>query len=171
LDTRTALLAVFVALTVVFASVAAGLYLGVVGPLGTTSTYYTTSTIIAGTASLTAFPSGKLYDVTFNEGLGCGGYIDEWGVQLGNLTITQPPNIQLSQIPENGYNASGAFHLTTITFSVPSGTYPFTLYPTAFSRPPDNNTAVGNLRGSGGTVTVAETNLTIDTLSGGVICA
>ena len=157
--------AVFVALTVVFASVAAGLYFGG-GTARTTSTYYATSTIIAGTTSLTGFPSGKLYDVTFKEGLGCGGYIEEWGVQLGNLTITQAPNIQLSQIPENGYNASGKFDLTTITFSVPSGTYPFTLYPTAFSSPPYNNTAVGNLRGSGGTVTVTDTNVTIDTLSG-----
>jgi hypothetical protein len=79
------LFAVFVALTVVFASVAAGLYLGG-GTARTTSTYYTTSTIIANTTTLTAFPSGQLYDVTFNEGWGCGGYIDEWGVELGNLS-------------------------------------------------------------------------------------
>lgn len=172
MNIRNFLLAVFVALAVVFASVAAGLYLGV-GPLGTTSTYYTTSTVIAGTTSLTALSSGRLYDVTFNEGRGCGGYIDEWGVQLGNLTITQPPNIQLSQISENGFNASGKFDLTTITFSVPSGTYPFTLYPTRFSSVPINNTAVGDIHGpsgSSGTVTVADTNVTIDTLSGEV-CA
>jgi hypothetical protein len=172
LNTGNILLAVFVALTVVFASVAAGLYFGG-GTARTTSTYYTTRTVIAGTTSLTGFPSGKLYDVTFNEGRGCGGYIDEWGVQLGNLTITQPPNIQLSQISENGYNASGKFGLTTITFSVPSGTYPFTLYPMHFSSAPYNSTAVGNIHGpsgSSGTVTVADTNVTIDTLSGEV-CA
>jgi len=161
-----------VALTIVFASVAAGLYLGG-GTARTTSTYYTTSTIIANTTTLTAFPSGQLYDVTFNEGLGCGGYIDEWGVELGNLTITQPSNIQLNQISENGYNSSGKFSMTTITFSVPSGTYPFTLYPTRFSSVPSNNTAVGDIHGpsgSSGTVTVADTNVTIDTLSG-EICA
>jgi hypothetical protein len=117
------LLAVFVVLTVLFASLAAAMYFGG-GAARTTSTYYTSSTVIAGTTSLTAFPPGTLYDVTFKEGFGCGGYIDPWGVQLGNLTITQPPNIQLSQISENGYNASGKFGLTTITFSVPSGTFP-----------------------------------------------
>jgi hypothetical protein len=168
LNTRNVLLAVFVALTVVFASVAAALYLGG-GTARTISTYYTTRTVIAGTASLTAFPPGTLYDVTFKEGLGCGGYIEQWGVQLGNLTITQPPNIQLSQISENGYNASGKFDLTTITFSVPSGTYPFTLYPTRFSSAPYNNTAVGDIHGpsgSSGIVTVTDTNVTVDTLSG-----
>ena len=85
--------------------------------------------------------------MTFKEGWGCGGYIDEWGVQLGNLTITQPANIQLSQIPENGFNSSGKFDLTTITFSVPSGTYGVTLYPTAFSSLPLNNTSLGDLHG------------------------
>lgn len=107
--------------------------------------------------------------MTFKEGVGCGpSYIEEWGVRLGNLTITQPPNIELAQIPEGGYNASGGFQLTTITFSVPSGTYQFALYPTAFLRPPDNNTAVGDLHGSGGTVTVTNSDVTIDTLSGEV---
>ena len=151
-----------------FASLAAALYLGG-GTTRTTSTYYASSTVIAGMTSLTGFPSGKLYDVTFKEGLGCGGYIDQWGVQLGNLTITQPPNIQLSQISENGYNASGKFALTTITFSVPNGTYSFTLYPTRFSSAPYNNTAVGDIHGpsgSSGTVTVADSDVTIDTASG-----
>ena len=165
MNVRTALLGLFVALTIVFASVAAEeAYFG--GKITSTAT----RTIIAGTTTATVFPPGTLYDVTFNEGQGCGSYIDQWGVQLGNLTITQPPNIPLAQIPESGYNASGAFRLTTITFSVPSGTYPFVLYPTEFSRPPDNNSAVGDLRGSGGTVTVASSDVTIDDLSG-VICA
>ena len=136
----------------------------------TTSTYFTTSTIIAGTAALTNFPPGQLYDVTFNEGRGCGGYIDEWGVQLGNLTITQPPGIQPYQIHTDGYNSSGKFDLTTIVFSVPSGTYPFTLYPTTFLRPPYNDTSVGNLHGSGGTLTVTNSSLSIDTLAA-TVCA
>jgi hypothetical protein len=164
LNARTVLLAVFVALTVVFASVAAGLYLGG-GTARTTSTYYTTSTVIAGTTTLTDFPSGQLYDVTFKEGDGCGGYVYPWGVQLGNLSISQPSNVQLSQISESGFNSSGKFALTAISFSMPSGTYPFTIYPTAWIKPPLNNTHVGDLRGSGGTVTVTDTNVTIDTLS------
>ncbi|MGH9918884.1 MAG: hypothetical protein ACRD6W_08465 [Nitrososphaerales archaeon] len=132
----------------------------------TTTTYFVTSTAIAGTTTLTEFPPGQLYDVTFKEGDGCGGYIYPWGVLLGNLSISQPPNVQLSQISESGFNSSGKFALTTISFSVPSGTYPFTIYPTAWIRPPLNNTNVGNLRGSGGTVTVSDSNVTIDTQSG-----
>jgi hypothetical protein len=134
----------------------------------TTSTYFTTSIIIAGTATLTNFASGQLYDVTFNEGRGCGGYIDEWGVQLGNLTITQPPGTQLSQIPTDGYNSTGKFDLTTIVFYVPSGSYPFTVYPTAFLRPPSNDTSIVVLRGWSGILTVTNSSLTIDTLSGEV---
>ena len=170
MNARTVLLAVFVVLTTLFASLAAALYLGG-GATRTTSVYYTSSTVIAGTTSLTGFPSGELYDVTFKEGLGCGGYIEQWGVQLGNLTITQPPNIQLSQISESGFNASGKFDLTTITFSVPSGTYPFTLYPTHFSSAPYNNTAVGDIHGpsgSSGTVTVTDSNVTVETASGAI---
>ena len=136
----------------------------------TTTTYFTTSTIIAATATLTNFPPGQLYDVTFNEGRGCGGYIDEWGVQLGNLTITQPPGVQPYQIPTDGYNASGKFDLTTIVFSVPSGSYPFTLYPTTFLRPPYNDTNLGDRRGSSGVLTVTNSSLTVDTASG-EICA
>jgi len=159
----------------VAAIVAIAIVVAAVLPVGiltdrTTSTYYITSTIIAGTATLTNFSHSQLYDVTFNEGRGCGGYIDEWGVQLGNLTITQPPGIQTYQIPTDGYNASGKFDLTTVVFSVPSGSYPFTIYPTTFMRPPYNNTSLGDLHGSSGILTVTNSSLTIDTLSG-EICA
>lgn len=136
----------------------------------TTSTYFTTSTITAGTATATNFASGQLYDVTFNEGRGCGGYIDEWGVQLGNLTITQPPGLQLYQIPSDGYNSSGKFDLTTIVFSLPSGSYPLTIYPTGFLHPPDNDTSIGDLHDWSGVLTVTNTSLTINTLAA-TICA
>jgi hypothetical protein len=157
-------------LVVVSAVAAIAIVVVAVLPVGiltsrTTTTYFVTSTAIAGTTTLTEFPPGQLYDVTFKEGGGCGGYIYPWGVQLGNLSISQPPNVQLAQINENGFNSSGKFALTTISFSVPSGTYSFIIYPTAWIRPPLNNTSVGNLRGSGGTVTVTNSSVTIDTQS------
>ena len=154
-----------VVFTVVFAFLASDVLFFGGGTGRTTSTYITTSTIIGGTTTVTVFPPGKLYDVTYKEGGQCGGHIDQWGVQLGNLTITQPPDIQPYQISESGFNATGRFDLTTIVFSVPSGTYPFTVYPTSFLRLPLNNTSVGDIRDSSGTVTVTDANVTIDTIS------
>ena len=102
------------------------------------------------------------------EGRGCAGYIDPWAVQLGNLTISQPPNVQPDQIPENGVNASGKFNLTTMVFSVPSGSYPFTIYPNSWLGLAINDTspAIGNLRGSSGIVTVTNSSVIIDTITG-----
>jgi hypothetical protein len=132
-----------------------------------TSTYVTMSTMIAATATLTNFPSGRLYDVTFYDGGPCPGEgLTVWGVQLGNQTITQPSGIHVSQIPEDGLNASGKLNMTTVVFSVPSGTYPFTLYPTAFLRPITPNPNIGNLRDASGTVTVINSSVTIRTFAG-----
>jgi hypothetical protein len=162
---RTPLLGLFMVLTILFASTTAyETFLGG-GTSRTTSTYFTSSTVIVSTTGLTTFPPGQLYDVTFNESRGCGGYIDEWGVQLSNLTITQPPNLQLQGIQNNGFYANGKFNLTTITFSVPSGTYPFVIYPSEYLLPASNNSAVGDIRGSAGTVTVSNSSVTVDTIS------
>jgi hypothetical protein len=165
MQNRTPLLGLLIALTILFASIAAYESYLEGGTSRTTSTYFTSSTVIVGTTVLTTFPPGRLYDVTFNESRGCGGNIDEWGVQLGNLTITQPPNLQLLSIQNNGFFASGKFNLTTITFSVPSGTYPFVIYPTEYLLPAFNNSAVGDIRGSAGTVTVSNSSVTVDTIS------
>lgn len=103
--------------------------------------------------------------VTFYDGGTCGAnstwgaHLTEWGVQLGNRTRTEPPNVTLSEIPEDGYSAASAFNLTRIIFLVPSGTYPFTLYPTAFMRVGSaNETEIG---GSSGVVTVTNSDATI----------
>lgn len=132
----------------------------------TTSTHFTVSTMIAATATLTDFPSGQLFDVTFYDGGPCPGEgLTEWGVQLGNQTITHPSGILISQIPEDGVNASGKLNQTAITFSVPSGTYPFTLYPTAFLRPITPNPSIGDLRDASGTITVTNSSVTVNTFA------
>jgi hypothetical protein len=114
-----------------------------------TSTGTTTSneTTIASssTTNITTTTSQVLYNVTFYDSGPCGSvynatsktveYFTEWGVQLGNWTRTEPSNITLSQIPEDGsYSFSSTFNLTRIVFSVPAGVYNFTLYPTKFMR-------------------------------------
>jgi hypothetical protein len=129
----------------------------------TTTTIVTTSTAIAGTATLTNFAPGQLYEVTFVQGSSChGSYVHPWGVQLGNLSVVQPPTVSLNQIPSNGaFNAAANFNLTTIVFSVPSGTYPFTIYPTGILAPELNNTAIGNFHNWTGIMTVTNSSVTV----------
>jgi hypothetical protein len=90
----------------------------------------TSTTLIQGSAVTPVL--GRLYNVTFYEGPSCGGpaHLTEWGVQLGNLTRTEPSNVALSQVREDGGLSDYRFNLTTITFHVPSGVYRFTLHPT-----------------------------------------
>lgn len=164
--TRTVFLGLFMAMTIVFASIAVVEYSVANWPARVTSTYAISTTVIEGTTTLTAFPTSELYDVTFNESRGCGGYIDEWGVQLANLTITEPPNLSLGSIQSNGFYASGRFNLTTIVFALPDGTYAFTIYPTEYLHPAANNSVVGDIRGSGGIITVNGSDVTVDTISG-----
>jgi hypothetical protein len=162
---RRVVLGVTISVLLASTGIFAFLYLGAVRDV-TTTTDFTTSTIIAGTSTLTYFPSSQLYDVTFYDGGPCPGMgLTEWGVQLGNLTLTAPSNISPSGIPENGINASGKLGLTTLTFSVPSGTYPFTLYPTAFLRPLTPNPSIGDLHDANGVLTVTNSSVTVETFA------
>lgn len=111
----------------------------------------------------TNFAPSQLYEVTFVQVSACHEYIHPWGVQLGNLSIVQPPTVSLNQIPSNGaYTASGNFNLTAVVFSVPGGTYSFTVYPTGILAPELNNTAIGNFHDWSGTITVTNSSVTVD---------
>jgi hypothetical protein len=135
-----------------------------------TTTMMTTTTTTASASSGAPAPVlGGLYYVTFYDSGPCGAnstsgpHFVEWGVQLGNRTRTVPPNITLSDIPEDGYSASSDFTATRIVFLVPPGSYPFTLYPTAFM-------AVGTpdgvpLGGATGVITVTNSDMTVYTAS------
>ena len=107
-------------------------------------------------------PAPGTYTVTFLDGPACGNgyYFTEWGVQLGNQALIEPSNLTISQIPVNGYSY-GKFNLTTITFLVPDGVYPFTLYPANFLKVGSPNG--WELGGSGGFVTVTNSNVTVYT--------
>jgi hypothetical protein len=129
----------------------------------------TTPTTTTG-SSVSAPASGGLHYVTFYDSGPCGAnsttgtHFVEWGVRLGNRTRTEPSNITLSEIPEDGsYSASGSFNMTRIVFLVPSGVYPFTLYPTALMRVGAPNGT--ELAGPTGVITVANSDVTVYTVS------
>jgi hypothetical protein len=126
-----------------------------------------TPTSATSSSSPSVVGSVGLHYVTFYDSGPCGAnatwgaHLTEWGVQLGNRTRTEPPNIALSEIPEDGYSADSSFNMTRIVFLVPSGVYNFTLYPTAFMRVGSSNgTATG---GSTGTTTVTNSDVNVYT--------
>jgi hypothetical protein len=113
-------------------------------------------------------PAAGTYNVTFLEGTACGnGHFTEWGVQLGSLITTEPSNVAVSQISENGYSMDDKFNLTTITFSVPDGVYPFTLYPNFLHVGSPDGWEMGD---SGGLVTVTNSNVTVYTIALAAMC-
>jgi hypothetical protein len=133
----------------------------------TSSASSSSLTMTNSTTSTSASTGGGFHYVTFYDGGPCGAnstwgaHLTEWGVQLGNKTRTEPPNINLSSIPEDGYSADSSFNMTRIVFLVPSGVYNFTLYPTAFMRVGSANGTV--LGGFAGTVTVTNSDVSVYT--------
>jgi len=82
--------------------------------------------------TLTTSKSPILYEVVFNDTGYCPPppltYPASWAVSLNNKTIVEPPSagFPLPEQPE----FSPAFKIySTITFSVPDGTYNYTVYP------------------------------------------
>jgi len=85
----------------------------------------------------TTTTTAQLYNLTFH-GIGeCGGsYAILWAVQIGNLTISQPPNTPLSEIENvTTYDVSSQ-PTPGIVFSLPTGEYQYTLYPKALMQSP-----------------------------------
>jgi hypothetical protein len=122
------------------------------------------------TSNNASVSSGGLYYVSFFDSGPCGAnsttgtHLTEWGVQLGNRTRTEPTNITLSEIPEDGsYSATSSFNMTRIVFLVPSGVYPFTLYPTALMRVGTSNGTY--LAGPTGVITVTNSDIAVYTVS------
>jgi len=90
--------------------------------------------------------SAMLHEVIFNDTGNCPppplGYPASWAVSLDNKTIVEPPG---AGFPPPAYpEISPAFkNYSVITFSVPDGTYQYTVYPqTEFYL--DNGTVVVN---------------------------
>jgi hypothetical protein len=102
--------------------------------------------------------SSTLYQVVFsqNQNSVCDGslYAYPWGVELGNVTKTSPPNATFSQ--GTSYFAA---EKTSITFTLPNGIYYYTLLPWTdfinFQTEAVNVT--GSLQVNGGNATVIVT--------------
>jgi hypothetical protein len=110
----------------------------------------------------TSLGLGRIYTAMFLEGTTCGGPARPtmWGVKLGNVTKTEPPTVTLSEIEDNGLS-DYHFNQTAITFLVPSGAYPFILYPSLLHIASADGSAAA---GPTGVVTVSDLNVTLRTV-------
>ncbi len=122
-----------------------------------------TLTISAKSTDSTSRVPPRVYTVTFYSGGFCnGGSAETWGVTLGNMTKTQPSNATIAQAEDN-YRWGFPGTPSAISFSVPSGEYPYRIYPsTSFTLSAPNGAFRG---GSQGMVTVSDLNVTICTNS------
>lgn len=106
--------------------------------VGKNQTLYVTMPWPSGAASVSTSPpnssghsqvAGQVYKVTFQQAGWCTPpvYTAPWEVTLGNETEVEPSNATLP-IPTNSATESGAFQkYSTIVFSVPDGTYSYTV--------------------------------------------
>ncbi|MDA4116485.1 MAG: hypothetical protein OK442_08020 [Thaumarchaeota archaeon] len=83
------------------------------------------------TTTTSAAGGGRLYDVTFQQSGDCSPplYVVPWSVTLGNVTIAQPSNATLPITSEPSNPSQTNQSLSTIVFSVPDGSYQYTISP------------------------------------------
>jgi len=134
------------AIAIVIASVVIGGSIVASSYLGTSHTVTETTTSI-----LTRTGTSQLYQVEFLQESNCpyGSWLYPWGVTVGNQTIVQPSNATLP-LSYNGSHLTGESNYSTIWFSLPNGTYSYTIIP---------NDPLGSHQS--GDVTVDGSNLTI----------
>lgn len=102
-----------------------------------------------------------LFQVIFVQTPTCGDlneYAIPWAVNLGNMTIVEPPNARLpdpsSELLQGGVKI---LNLTRITFSLPDGTYRYTVLPSGdfgVNLPGGNLTSAVTVQGADIVVTV-----------------
>jgi hypothetical protein len=96
-----------------------------------TTTVTTTNAVTAN--QQTTSTSNGLYRLTFNQTGYCSppAYLAPWAVSLSNgVTIIQPPNATLPLSESGPFTFTASYkNYSMIAFSVPDGTYNFTLYP------------------------------------------
>ena len=113
------------AIAIVIASVVIGGGIVASSYLGTTHTVTETTTSI-----LTRTGTSQLYQVEFLQESNCpyGSWLYPWGVMVGNQTIVQPSNATLP-LSYNGSHLTGGSDYSAIWFSLPNGTYSYTIIP------------------------------------------
>lgn len=83
------------------------------------------------TLTTSAAGGTRLYDVTFQQAAYCSPpvYAAPWAVTLGNETVAQPSNATLPMTSGSSILNQNDPSLSTIVFSVPDGTYRYTISP------------------------------------------
>jgi hypothetical protein len=87
-----------------------------------------------------------LYGVEFVQQGACSGafWLAPWAVTLNNQTIVRPSGAKLP-LSESGFQAEGTSeNYSTISFSVPDGSYSYAVYPQNFLGQTGNLTANGD---------------------------
>lgn len=99
------------------------------------SSYLGTSRTVTETTTITSAPASgsgtsQLYQVKFSEESNCfyGSWFTPWGVDLDGQTVVQPSNATLP-LSFNGGPFTGDSNYSAIWFSLPNGTYSYTILP------------------------------------------
>ena len=117
--------------------------------VGTSRTVTETTTVTS--TSATTGETSQLYQVEFTEESNCfyGSWFTPWGVDLDGQTVVQPSNATLP-LSFNGGPFTGDSNYSTIWFSLPDGTYSYTILP----NDPLGSAQSGNVTVDGSDVTV-----------------
>jgi hypothetical protein len=115
-------IAILVAGVVIGAGIFASSYLGTSRTVTETKTVTSTSATAGGTS--------QLYQVEFSQESNCpyGSWLFPWAVALNGQTVVQPSNATLP-LSYNGALLTGNSNYSTIWFSLPNGTYNYTILP------------------------------------------
>jgi hypothetical protein len=120
------------------------------------ASYVGTSRTVTETITVTSTPASgsgasQLYQVEFSEESNCfyGSWFIPWGVDLDGQTVVQPSNATLP-LSFNGAPLTSDGNYSAIWFSLPNGTYSYTILP----NDPLGSAQSGNVTVDGSDVTV-----------------
>jgi hypothetical protein len=123
-----------VLISIIVVALVMGLAIGSTSFLTSTSTTGSVTTTVTPTSTTTG--ASRLYELQFIQQGVCSPpvWLAPWAVALNNQTIVRPSNATLP-LSENRYEASPSYaKYSTITFSVPNGSYNYTVYPSFLSQ-------------------------------------
>lgn len=117
--------------SIVIVTFVVGLGIGSVSfPISTTTTTTKTLTAASGATGTT-----RLLELQFVQQPACSSFwLAPWEVVLSNLTTVQPSNATLPLNESHFTAGANDEKYSTITFSVPNGSYNYTVYPQSFLR-------------------------------------
>ena len=116
------------AVAIIVAGVVIGAGIFASSYLGTSRTVTETTTVTSTFATTSGTP--QLYQLEFSQESNCpyGSWLIPWAVVLNGQTVVQPSNATLP-LSSNGAHLTGDSNYSTILFSLPNGTYNYTILP------------------------------------------